>query len=124
MFIRKKKNRSGTVSIVVADKSSGKFKELKTIGVSSNPEEIAQLVFKAHRWIDEYSGQLSMDFDESEKAIQEARNTISRIERALQNTPQIILSDIYDKIGFGAIEDEVLRHLVIARVLSVSRVRR
>lgn len=116
MFIRKKKNRSGTVSIVVADKSSGKFKELKTIGVSSNPEEIAQLVFKAHRWIDEYSGQLSMDFDESEKAIQEARNTISRIERALQNTPQIILSDIYDKIGFGAIEDEVLRHLVIARV--------
>ena len=38
MFVRKKKNRSGTVSVVVADKSSGRFKELKTIGVSSDPD--------------------------------------------------------------------------------------
>ncbi|WP_106484193.1 hypothetical protein [Bacteroides sp. Marseille-P3684] len=43
MFVRKKKNRSGTVSVVIADKSSGKFKELKTIGVSSAPDEIVRL---------------------------------------------------------------------------------
>ena len=87
MFVRKKKNRSGTVSIIVADKSSGKFKELKTIGVSSDPEEIAQLESKARRWMNEYTGQLTLDFDESEKALQEAKKTIVRIERTLQNTP-------------------------------------
>ena len=65
MFVRKKKNRSGTVSVVVADKSSGRFKELKTIGVSSDPEEIARLEVKARQWIDGYSGQLTLDFDES-----------------------------------------------------------
>lgn len=43
MFVRKKKNRSGTVSVVIADKSNGKFKELKTVGVSSAPDEIARL---------------------------------------------------------------------------------
>ncbi len=43
MFVRKKKNRSGTVSVVIADKSSGKFKELKTIGVSSAPTRLFAL---------------------------------------------------------------------------------
>lgn len=100
MFVRKKKNRSGTVSIIVADKSSGKFKELKTIGVSSDPEEIAQFEIKSRQWINGYTGQQMLDFDESEKALQEAKNTIARIERTLQNTPQVILSVIYDRIGF------------------------
>ena len=89
MFVRKKKNRSGTVSVVVADKSSGKFKELKTIGVSSDPDEIARLEVKARQWIEGYSGQQTFD---------------------------VILGHIYDRIGFGAIGDSILRHLVIARV--------
>lgn len=116
MFVRKKKNRSGTVSVVVADKSSGKFKELKTIGVSSAPDEIACLEAKARQWIDEYSGQQTLEFDENTQALREARNTIARIERTLQNTPQVILGHIYDRIGFGEIGDSILRHLVIARV--------
>ena len=116
MFVRKKKNRSGTVSVVVTDKSGGKYRELKTVGVSSDAEEIARLEVKARQWIDEYPGQLTLDFDESARALQEARNTIARIERTLQNTPQAILGHIYDSIGFGAIGDSILRHLVIARV--------
>ena len=116
MFVRKKKNRSGTVSVVIADKSSGKFKELKTIGVSSDSDEIARLEVKARQWIDEYSGQLTLDFDENAQALQEVKNTIARIERTLQNTPQLILGHIYDRIGFGAIGDGILRHLAIARV--------
>jgi hypothetical protein len=40
MFIRKKKNRSGTTSIVEIDKSGGQFRELKTIGISSSEKEI------------------------------------------------------------------------------------
>lgn len=32
--LRKKKNRSGTTSVVVVDKSRGDFKELKTIGLA------------------------------------------------------------------------------------------
>ena len=116
MFVRKKKNRSGTVSVVIADKSSGKFKELKTIGVSSDSDEIARLEIKARQWIDEYSGQLTLDFDENAQALQEVKSTIARIERTLQNMPQFILGHIYDRIGFGAIGDSILRHLVIARI--------
>lgn len=116
MFVRRKRNRSGTVSVIVADKSSGAFKELKTIGISSDLGEIARLDEKARRWIDEYNGQLSLDFDESDQALREAKNTISRIERTLQDMPRLILGSVYDHIGFDAIEDDILRHLVIARV--------
>lgn len=116
MFIRHRKNKSGTTSVVVVDKSSGKFKELTTIGVSSSPEELDELERKARVWIDRHTGQLSIDFDESEKALQEVKNTISRIDKTLHNTPQVILNHIYDSIGFNAIEDDILRHLVIARV--------
>ena len=40
MFVRKKKNRSGTTSVVVVDKRGGKFKELSTIGIGHNDEEL------------------------------------------------------------------------------------
>ena len=102
--------------MVVVDKSSGRFKELTTIGVASTSEEIAELEVKAQRWIDHYGGQQTFDFEESKKAMEEIRRTISMIERTLQNAPQVILGHIYDRIGFNAIGDDILRHLAIARV--------
>ena len=38
MFVRKKKNRSGTISVVVVDKRHG-FKEVKNFGVVATDEE-------------------------------------------------------------------------------------
>ena len=35
MFVRRKKNHSGSTSVVVADKSSGVFRELKVVGVGT-----------------------------------------------------------------------------------------
>lgn len=98
MFVRKRRNKSGTTSVVVVDKSSGRFKELTTIGVASTSEEIAELEVKAQRWIDHYGGQQTFDFEESEKAMEEIRRTISMIERTLQNAPQVILGHVYDRL--------------------------
>lgn len=46
MFVRKKKNRSGTTSVVVVDKHGGKFKELHTVGIANSDEEIEKLLIK------------------------------------------------------------------------------
>ena len=83
MFIRKKRNRSGTTSIVVVDKSGGAYREIKSLGSSSDADEIARLCQEASTWIAKYAGQQLLDFDETEKAITETKNTISRIERSL-----------------------------------------
>ena len=52
MFIKRKKNRSGTISVVVAEKNSGIYKELVTIGIARNPEDVTALTAKGHEWID------------------------------------------------------------------------
>lgn len=52
MFVRKKRNRSGTTSVVVAVKLQGKFKEIKTIGVSSNEAEIESFCKEGKIWAD------------------------------------------------------------------------
>ena len=41
---------------------------------------------------------------------------IDGIESVLLNGPQLILNKIYNEIGFDAIDDDVLRNLVIARI--------
>jgi len=47
MFVRKKKNRSGSISVQIIKKISSSNKVLKTIGSSSNPQEIDRLFQKA-----------------------------------------------------------------------------
>ena len=119
MFVRKKKNRSGSTSVVVADKSSGRFKELVTIGVGSDPEEIERLCIQGKEWIDRHKGQLSFDFlgeDLKVKELEQARGFISSIESVLMNGAKMIFDRVYDSVGFNRIEDEELRQLVIARL--------
>ena len=116
MFIRRRKNKSGTTSVVVVDKSSGKFRELKTIGVASDDAEIEVLERKAREWMGHYTGQMALDFSDTERVRSEYRNMLSNVDRTLLNMPQTILNSIYDRIGFNSIDDVILRHLVVARV--------
>ena len=51
MYVRKKKNRSGTTSVVVVDKSSGKIRYLATIGVSSDEKILSELCIEGNKWI-------------------------------------------------------------------------
>lgn len=51
MFVKRKKNRSGTTSVVVAEKRKGVYNELKTIGISKDSSEIEDLVNAGHEWI-------------------------------------------------------------------------
>ncbi|TAF98379.1 MAG: hypothetical protein EAZ44_11420 [Cytophagia bacterium] len=63
MFIRKKKNKSGVISVQVIDKSSGKYKLIKTIGSSCNLIEIERLYKEGLSWIRNYTGALELDFN-------------------------------------------------------------
>ena len=85
--------------MIVVDKGHGKFKEVTTIGVAKDEEEASNLARKAHVWIEKYKGQLILDFDETDKVLLEAKATISRVERTLQNMHQTILNRVFDEIG-------------------------
>ena len=51
MFVKRKKNRSGTTILVVPEKIKGIYKELITIGVAKDSNEIDSLVNAGHEWI-------------------------------------------------------------------------
>ena len=63
MFIRKKVNRSGTTSVVVIDKGGGPFRQVKSFGASSDPDEIKRLCEQASDWILRHGWQQIIDFD-------------------------------------------------------------
>ena len=123
MFVRKKKNRSGTTSVIVAEKQGGRFRELITIGVSSDESEVAELVRKGKEWIDREQERRHPRLDlfgderracEDELAVTEG--VLSNISNILINGSDIILDRVFDKVGFNRIEDTVFRQLVKARL--------
>jgi transposase len=118
MFVRKKKNRSGTTSIVVIDKSGGCFRELKTIGVSSDANEITTFCQQGKKWIATHCGYRDM-FREAEHQREEKQVTeylLNNVENILLNGTQLILNEVFGLVGFDAIDDDILRHLVVARL--------
>jgi Transposase len=121
MFIRRKKNPSGIVSIQVIDKGTGKYRVLKTIGSSSDPDMVEELYQQGLHWIDGYGGQLNL-FPESKQeaqAIREREKTLrmlSNIDNILINGTQLILDRVFESVGFNAIKDDVLRQLVVTRL--------
>jgi len=117
MYVRKKKNRSGTISVAVVDKSSGRYHEIKNFGTAISEDEAEVLYDKACMWIHAYCGQQELDFEDSKgRELEETERVIDNMDAVLINGTQLLLNLIYDKIGFNCIPDEILRHLVIARV--------
>lgn len=116
MFVRKRRNRSGSTSVVVIDKSSGKSKELVCIGISSDAQEIEDFVYKGKEWIMRHGGQSVIDFEGVGESIARVDEMLDNIESAAINGTQLILNKVYDLVGFDAVSDDVLRNLAIARI--------
>ena len=117
MFVRKKTNRSGTISVVVVSKARGKFTEIKKFGVAKSEEEADELFQKALLWLRLHGGQQEFDFDDRRgKELEETARVIENMDSVLINGTQLLLNRVYDSIGFNRIPDDILRHLVIARV--------
>jgi transposase len=118
MYLRKKPNRSGSTSVVVIEKRAGKVCYLKTIGVSSDVEEIEHLCFEGKKWISQQKGERDM-FLEHIRRIEErevVENLLDKVENILLNGTQMIFNPLFDNIGFNAIKDDILRHLVVSRI--------
>ncbi len=93
MFVRRKKNRSGSVSVAVVDKSRERFREIRQFGVAHTEAEVNALVRRANDWIRRYAGQRLIDF-EGETVSQESDidQFVDRIDSASINGTDMLLS--------------------------------
>ena len=117
MFVRKKRNLSGTTSVQVVDKSKG-YRVVKTMGASKDPVEIQRLLELGRLFTDEQDGQYLLPFgNHRDQAV------IDRFVSQLQNTsirtigPELIFGRLFDELGFDAIPEGLFRDMVVARLV-------
>jgi len=117
MFARKKKNKSGTVSVQVIDKRKG-YRVIKTIGCSADKDKIEQMMFEAQQIIHSNPKEQQWLFSYKSKEELAIENFVGSLANAQIRTcgPELIFGELFDRIGFNAIDDEMFRHITIARL--------
>lgn len=114
MYIRKKANKSGVISVQVVDKSSGKYKLVKTIGSSHKAQELSNLVSKGKEYIIKATGVQEFDFNDYEQIYSQVLTSITSHKLV---GIDLVLGKIFDDIGFNRIEDELFKDLVLYRLV-------
>ena len=97
MFVRQRKNQSGSVSVQVIEKQGRKNVVVTTIGCSSLPHMIEHLVDEAHLFIARSQKQMSLDFEDAKRRMAEIMLSISDIR---STGLEELLGRIYRDIGF------------------------
>jgi transposase len=121
MFVRKKRNQSGLISIQVIDKSSGKYKVLKTIGSSADIPEVEQLFRDGQYWIKQQTKQAEIDLLGDQEMFSKF---ISSIQQVTVVGTELLLGKLFNDIGFDQIRDKLFRQLVLSRLcFPVSKLR-
>ena len=118
MFIRRKPNVSGSISIQVLTKTKERRqKVVKTIGVGRSSVEIARLEQKARDFIDESNGPFipGLFGDSSEVVAYLQAMSNSQIQVI---GPELIYGELYDHMGYGGLGNEMFRNLVICRLFN------
>lgn len=118
MFVRKKRNKSGSVSVQIIDKSDG-YKVIRTVGSSKDSEEVKYLVNEAKRIIRTCDGKQLELFSfktKEEIAVEHFLSSLTNGQIRITG-PELIFGRLFDKIGFNIIKDELFRHLVIVRLV-------
>ncbi len=114
MFVRQVKYKNGKIYIQVIDKSSGKYKVLKSFGGSKLSSEIEHKIIRAERWVDNFTGVREFDFFNEEEQYHTFLNNI--ISHKLVGL-DLVLGKIFNEIGFNKIEDEIFKDLVLYRLV-------
>ena len=117
VFVRRKLNKSGVISIQVILKQNGKQKLIKTIGSSSDPSEVERLFQAGNVFMQGYEGQQYLNFNETSKDIKSAFESISSHKEV---GTDLLLGKIFDQIGFNQIKDLLFKKLVLARLTNPS----
>ena len=115
MFIRQKKNKSGSISIQILIKENGRNRLIKSVGCSTDPKELTIINERAKQELERLRGQSSLFVFEKDIHIE---SFISELSNAQIRTigPELVFGKVYNHIGYNKINSDLFRHLVIARL--------
>lgn len=113
VFVRQKRNKSGLISVQVIEKNMGKYRVLKTIGSTHDAALLQSLIEQGKEWIIKRQHAIELDFEQRDKLFEQFFTGITAVKSV---GPSLLLGQIFDSIGFNAIEDELFRKLVLSRL--------
>jgi transposase len=117
MFIRKNKNRSGSISIQIAYKENRKNKVIKTIGIAKTEREEELLNLIANSEIERLKGIQDLFIEHDDLVVDNFVESITNDDLQIVGS-ELILGKIYEKIGYP--EDgscNYFKNLVLCRIV-------
>lgn len=117
MFVRKKQNKSGSLSIQIISKNRGKYKVIKSIGVAKTKREEELLVLLAMTELERLQGNQTLFIEHDDLVIENFVNGIANNHLQIVGS-ELILGKIYLKIGFTQGEcPDLFKSLVLCRLV-------
>jgi transposase len=118
MFVRKKRNKSGSVSVQIIEKKNGNYRVAQTIGASKDPDEIERHLQQAQRIIHTPPAGTQWLFSLKSKEELAVETFVDELSNAHIRVvgPELVFGKLFDQIGFNAIPEELFRHITIARL--------
>ena len=117
MFIRKNKNRSGSVSIQITRKINRQNKVIKTVGIAKTKREEDLLLLQANDEIIRLQAMESLFIEQEDLIVESFVNSIANDHLQIVG-PELILGKIYQVFNFP--DDgscNYFRHLVLCRLV-------
>ncbi|MBU0988298.1 MAG: IS1634 family transposase [Proteobacteria bacterium] len=117
MFVRRNRNRGGSISVQIISKDGGRYRVIETVGTSKDPDEVEKLVGEAKDKINNPANQASLFsfLSGTDIAIENFVGNISNLQVHTIG-PEIVFGNLFDRIGFNIVKTELFRHIVIARL--------
>ena len=99
MFIRKNRNRSGSISIQIVRKDNRFNRVVKTVGIAETQREEELLMLLAKNELDRFQGHQELFIEHDDLVVENFVNGISNDHLQVVGS-ELILGKIYEKIGF------------------------
>lgn len=123
MFVQRNKNRSGTTSIRVLQKTRQGNRLIKSFGTSNDEDELCRYEQEARLWIDAQKGESLFEYEDA-SLIRNASDYDAIFEGLSQKDlilagPELVYGRLYDKIGYNAVktsDNELFKSLVVTRL--------
>ena len=124
MFVKRNKNRSGSISIQVLQKQGRSNRLIRTFGTSTDEQILQRWEIEAKAWAEEQTNGSSLFENEGMETVKCASDYDAIFSSIAQNDltlvgPELVYGRLYDKIGFNNIhtsDNELFKSLVITRL--------
>ncbi len=117
MFIRKNKNRSGSISIQIVHKVNRTNKVLKTVGIAKTKREEELVIQLAMTEVEQFLGMESLFVEHDDLVVDNFVESIANSHLQIVGS-ELVLGKVYEKIGFPTDGScNYFRNLVLCRLV-------